>query len=159
MRGVSQYDLIRKEKGKKFSYRNLRPVYVIVLMEKSPEKFRQHPDRYIHRFRFSFGSGLSLSSLMNFIYIPLDIFRAMPHNKLKELDAWLYFPGSDDLKDMQHIVQKYSFFRELYQDIICFRYQPKEVLLCERPCGMRPGAFRDAALLVRGGNGQDRDRL
>ena len=125
---VRQYDMIRKEKGKKFSYRNLRPVYVIVLMEKSPEKFRQHPDRYINRSRFSFGSGLSLPALMNFIYIPLDIFRAMPHNKLKELDAWLYFLSSDDPKDMQHVVQKYPFFRELYQDIIRFRYQPKEVI-------------------------------
>lgn len=65
---------------------------------------------------------------MNFIYIPLDIFRAMPHNKLKELDAWLYFLGSDDPKDMQRIVQKYPFFQELYQDIIRFRYQPKEVI-------------------------------
>ena len=125
---VRQYDLIRKEKGKKFSYRDMRPVCVIVLMEKSPEKFRQHPDRYIHRSHFSFGSGLSLPSLMNFIYIPLDIFRAMPHNKLKELDAWLYFLGSDDPKHMQRIVQKYPFFQELYQDIIRFRYQPKEVI-------------------------------
>ena len=125
---VRQYDLIRKEKGKKFSYRDMRPACVIVLMEKSPGKFRQHLDRYIHRSHFSFGSGLSLPSLMNFIYIPLDIFRAMPHNKLKELDAWLYFLGSDDPKDMQRIVQKYPFFQELYQDIIRFRYQPKEVI-------------------------------
>ena len=60
--------------------------------------------------------------------LPIYIFRAMPHNKLKELDAWLYFLGSDDPKDMQRIVQKYPFFQELYQDIIRFRYQPKEVI-------------------------------
>ena len=125
---VRQYDLVRKKKGKKFSYRHMQPVYVIVLMEKSPAVFRRHPGQYIHRSHFSFGSGLKLKSLINFIYIPLDFFRAMPHNELRELDAWLYFLGSDNPADVQRIVYKYPFFQELYQDIIRFRYQPKEVI-------------------------------
>lgn len=52
----------------------------------------------------------------------------MPHNELRELDAWLYFLGSDNPADVQRIVYKYPFFQELYQDIIRFRYQPKEVI-------------------------------
>lgn len=125
---VRQYDLVKKQKGKKFSYRHMQPVYVIVLMDNSPGVFRQLPGQYIHRSHFSFGTGLRLRSLTNFIYIPLDIFRSMPHNKIRELDAWLYFLGSDDPKNIQRVVQKYPFFKELYQDIIRFRYQPKEVI-------------------------------
>lgn len=65
---------------------------------------------------------------MNFIYIPLDIFLKMPHNELTELEAWLYFLGSDSPKHIQRITEKYPFFQELYRDIIDFQYHPKELI-------------------------------
>lgn len=125
---VRQYDLARKRLGKGFSYQDIRPVYVIVLMEKSPGIFHWYPDRYIHRSHFSFNTGLKLSSMENFIYIPLDIFREMPHNNLTELEAWLYFLASDTPEDILRIVNIYPFFQELYKDIINFRYHPKEMI-------------------------------
>lgn len=36
---VRQYDLARKRLGKVFSYQNIRPVYIIILMEKIPAYF------------------------------------------------------------------------------------------------------------------------
>lgn len=62
------------------------------------------------------------------IYIPLDIFMKMPHNKLTEMEAWLYFLGSDNPLHIQRIIEKYPFFKELYRDIIDFRYHPEELI-------------------------------
>ena len=69
-----------------------------------------------------------MKQLENFIYISLDIFRQMEHNRLTELDAWMYFLGSDHPEDILRIIRKYPFFQELYQDIIKFRYHPKELI-------------------------------
>jgi len=52
----------------------------------------------------------------------------MPHNELTELDAWLYFLSSDNPAHVQRIIEKYPFFQELYEDIINFRYHPKELI-------------------------------
>lgn len=125
---VRQYDILRTEQGNKFSYRNIRPVYVIVLMESSPQTFQKVPEQYIHRSRMIYDTKLKMNNLLNFIYISLDIFREMPHNKLTELEAWLYFLGSDSPQDIIRIIQKYPLFRQLYQEIVNFRYQPKELI-------------------------------
>lgn len=44
---------------------------------------------YIHRSIVQFDTGLKLGNLMNRIYIPLDIFRNMPHNEIGELGTEL----------------------------------------------------------------------
>ena len=125
---VRQYDRIRDERKKKFTYRDMRPVYVIVLMEISPAMFSQYPECYIHQSTFQMNSGLSFENLLNFTFIPLDIFMQMPHNELTELEAWLYFLGSDNPQHIQRIIEKYPFFKELYKDIIDLRYHPKELI-------------------------------
>ena len=125
---VRQYSRLRDEKKDSFSYKDMRPVYVIVLMDESPSEFAKYPNNYVHRSFFSFDSGLSLGNLLNFIYIPLDIFHNIPHNEIRELDAWLYFLSSDEPSHIQQIVEKYPFFQELYQEIINYRYHPKELI-------------------------------
>lgn len=126
---VRQYDVVREGQGKNFSYRSINPVYVIILMETSPGIFHQYPDNYIHRSKFSFDTGLSMKSLQNFIYVSLDIFREMEHNELTELEAWLYFLGSDNPANILRVVSSYPTFRELYQEIVNFRFHPKELIL------------------------------
>jgi len=125
---VRQYDMVKEDRGSAFSYRDIKPIYIIVLMEQSPVLFHKHPGQYIHRSLFSFDTGLKLAPLQNFIYIPLDIFRRMPHNELTELEAWLYFLGSEDPADIMRIVEKYPSFQNLYQDIVNFRFRPKELI-------------------------------
>ena len=125
---VRQYDRIRDMAGKKFSYHDMRPVYVIVLMEKSSAMFSDYPDCYIHHSLFHLDSGLSIENLLNFIFVPLDIFNQMPHNELTELEACLYFLSSDNPLHIQRIIEKYPFFQELYKDIIDLRYHPKELI-------------------------------
>lgn len=125
---VRQYDRIHALLGENFTYKNMRPVYIIVLMETSPAVFKNYAETYIHRSTFRLDSGLTIDNLMNFIYIPLDIFLEMPHNELTELEAWLYFLGSDNPLHIQRIIEKYPFFKELYRDIIDFRYHPEELI-------------------------------
>lgn len=123
-----QYATLRATKKESFSYKDMRPVYVIVFMENSPSIFSKYPDTFIHRSVFTFDTGIHLENLLNFIYIPLDIFRNMPHNNIEELEAWLYFLSSDEPRHIQQIAEKYPFFQELYQEIINFRYEPKELI-------------------------------
>ena len=125
---VRQYDHIRSSTGDSFSYKDMQPVFVIVLMEKSPAFFAQKPNHYIHRSQFQLDSNIPIKNLLNFIYIPLDIFLQIPHNELTELEAWLYFLASDNPLHIQRIVEKYPFFKDLYRDIIAFRYHPKELI-------------------------------
>ncbi len=125
---VRQYAELRDIYGKKFSYDMMNPVYIIVLMENSPAIFHKYPETYIHRSKFSFDSGMELGDLLNFIYIPLDIFANMPHNEIGKLEAWLYFLGSDNPINIQRVIKKYPFFGELYKEIIEFQYNPKELI-------------------------------
>ena len=128
---VRQYDMVKesyRSQNRKFSYRHIQPVCVIVLMENSSSVFHQYPTQYIHRSQFIFDTGMQAEQLENFIYIALDIFREMEHNEITELDAWMYFLGSDRPEDILHIIGHYPFFQELYQDIVKFRYQPKELI-------------------------------
>jgi hypothetical protein len=125
---VRQYDRIRAELEKDFTYDNMKPVYVIVLMEKSPVAFRKQPGTYLYRSEFRLNNNTKIPNLMNFVYIPLDFFLQMPHNELTELEAWLYFLSSDNPLHIQRIIEKYPFFQELYRDIVDFRKNPKELI-------------------------------
>ena len=125
---MRQYDRIHAQLGENFTYNRMRPVYVIVLMENSTAEFRKYKASYIHRSDFRLDNGMSINNLINFIYIPLDVFLEMPHNELTELEAWLYFLSSDHPRDVQNVIEKYPFFQELYRDIIDFRYHPEELI-------------------------------
>ena len=125
---VRQYLQLRDSLGEKFTYNKMRPVFVIVLMDNSPKEFAQYPNTFLHRSHFSFDSELEMENLLNFIFVPLDIFRKMSHNEIGELEAWLYFLGSDNPFHIEQVIRKFPFFKELYQEIIDFRYHPKELI-------------------------------
>ena len=125
---LRQYERVKAEKGRAFTYLDLKPVYCIVLLEKSTREFHQYPEVYLHRSNQIFSSGLKLEHLQNFVYVPLDIFLKIPHNNLKEVDAWLYFLSSDKPEHICQIIEKYPMFREMYQEIIQFRYKPEELI-------------------------------
>lgn len=45
-----------------------------------------------------------------------------------ETEAWLHFLGSDDPRDIFRLTDRFPMFRQLYQEIIDFRYHPKELI-------------------------------
>ena len=117
-----------KQKGKKFSYKEVRKVYTIVLIEKSASEYWNHPDEYIHRAKQTFNTGLKLDLLQEYIIIPLDVFREISHNNLSKLDAWLCFIGSDSPKDINRVIEAYPEFTELYNELLMLRYDIKELV-------------------------------
>ena len=114
-----------KEENRKFSYGDLKKVYTVVLIEESTSIYWQHPSDYIHRGKQTFDTGLELDLLQEFILIPLDIFKNMPHNNIGKLEAWLYFIGSDEPKDICRVVEAYPEFKEFYKELIGLRYDMK----------------------------------
>ena len=47
---------------------------------------------------------------------------------LDELDAWLYFLGSDKPRDIQRVISSHPKFEQMYEEINYFRYHPEEAI-------------------------------
>ena len=128
---MRQYSKLRAQKNaerKRFSYRDVKKVYTIVLMQSSTKEFHRLPNVYFHHAKQTFQSGLNLDLLQEYILIPLDIFLQIPHNTLSRLDAWLTFVASDRISDIERVCAAYPEFCKLYREIFRFRYHPKELV-------------------------------
>ena len=130
---MRQYERVKSEKGEKFVYSDLKNVYTIIFMEDSSKEFKECPDDYIHRGSVSFDTGLKMNMLQEYYYLPIDIFRNIMDNisdkgALSELEAWIYFIGSDRPEDMEKIIHAYPKFAKMYEEINRFRKDPKEAV-------------------------------
>ena len=130
---MRQYERIRSAKGEDFSYKDLKKVYTIVIMENSSQELKAVPEYYIHRGRCEFDSGLKLNLLQEFYFISLDVFLDIMDNrgkeaKISELEAWLYFIGSDKVEHIQRVITSYPWFAEMYEEIGEFRRHPEEAI-------------------------------
>ena len=116
---LRQYKRIRDEKKEKFRYKDINPVYTIVLMENSPEEFHKFNDLYVHTFETISDTGLELKMLQNFIFIPVDIFLEKLHNKGigNKLDAWLTFLGCDEPEYIVDLITAYPKFKPMYANL------------------------------------------
>ena len=94
---LRQYKRVRGIKGKRFSYRDIKQVYTIVLFEKSPTEFQKFSNNYIHRFMQKSDTGVNINLLQEYLFIPLDIFKKNQQNENRSvkienrLEAWLAF--------------------------------------------------------------------
>lgn len=122
---LRQYKRVRSEKKKKFSYRDIKAVYTIVLFEKSPKSFHEFPDSYYHYFEQKSDTGLHMELLQKYLFIPLDIFKEIQHNKeiiTNKMDAWLTLFIVDDLDTIIKLIEQYPEFKKIYEeayDICC----------------------------------------
>ena len=114
---LRQYKRIRSLKKKKFNYRDIKDVYIIVLFEQSTSEFHRFPNNYLHYFCQRSDTGLELDLLQKFLFVTLDIFRKNQHNKIinTKLDAWLLFLSSDDPEDILRLISEYPEFRAMYE--------------------------------------------
>lgn len=119
----------------KFNYQSLRPVYVIVLMNSSADKYSAFREQYIHRTpdELIFDTGLKERAIQKFIFVSLDIFRGLFDNrdkgkKLTELEAWMCFLASNKPENITQLVQEYPQFAEMYMEINQFRLRPEEMM-------------------------------
>lgn len=119
---MRQYSRIRNEKKKAFTYRDMKKVYTIVLLEKSNTEFKENMSTYIHKSQQVFNTGLRLELLQKYIFVALDRFMEIKQNKIEEeQDAWLYLLSSEDPEILLRIIKKYPEFTEIYEEIVEFR--------------------------------------
>ena len=135
---MRQYNRIKSKRKKEFSFKDMKPVYLIILMEHSAKEFLTVAPKYLHRGIHSFDSGAKINLLTNILYISLDTFHAAVHNISNLSDAWLTFLSSDNPEDILKLVKAYPEFIECYHDIAEFRRNPEELMT------MHTDAFRIA---------------
>ena len=118
---LRQYKRARGVKGKRFSYRDIKQVYTIVLFEKSPAEFQKFSNNYIHRFMQKSDTGVNINLLQEYLFIPLDIFKKNQQNENRSvkienrMEAWLAFFCMDDPETIIDIIEKYPDFKEMYE--------------------------------------------
>ena len=116
---LRQYKRIKGEKEKTFSYRDIKKVYTIIFYDHSPKEFHDFPEDFIHRSSQKTSTGIEIDLLQEFVFIPLDNFRRILHNKgiRNKLDAWLTFLSVDDPEMIVELIRKYPQFRKYYEEI------------------------------------------
>lgn len=127
---LRQYSRLRGKAGKRFTYGDIKKVYVIVLFEESPAVFHKYPGVYLHYGKTKFETGLPLELLQEFCLISLDVFCEIPYSKdeKSEQRAWLSLLTTEDLKNAERWIQEYPWLEEIYQEIAMLRRKPEEVL-------------------------------
>ena len=85
---MRQYNRVKSERKDKFSFKDMKSVYLIVIMEHSSKSLKKVAPNYIHRSIQTFDSGAEVKCLTNYIYISLDTFRSVSQNINSYLDAW-----------------------------------------------------------------------
>ena len=118
---LRQYKRVRSKRKKKFVYKDIKEVYTIVLFEQSTSAFHQFPDTYLHYFEQKSNTGIEINLLQKYLFVPLDIFREIQHNKHirieNRLEAWLAFLSMDEPEAVISIIEKYSDFKAMYGQI------------------------------------------
>ncbi len=117
---LRQYKRVRDQSREhKFSYKDIKTVYTIVLYENSPKEFHPYKDVFIHRAEQVVDSGVKLNLLQKYIFLPLDIFKKTHHNKPIEnkLEAWLTFFSAEEPDEIINLIESYPEFIPLYKDL------------------------------------------
>lgn len=118
---LRQYKRVRGEKGKNFSYRDIKKVYTIVFFEKSTKVFYDFPNTYIHYMKQQSDTGIYIDLLQEYVFIAIDIFREKLHNKgvdkENKLEVWLTFLGEDDPEWILKLVEAHPEFEVLYREV------------------------------------------
>ena len=121
---LRQYKRVKEDMEKqerRFSYREIRKVYTIILYEKSPKEFRDFPEAYIHRFTQKSDTGIEIDLLQEYIFISLDIFHSILHNNgnriRNKLEAWLAFLSMDEPEMIEKLIREYPQFQQYYKEI------------------------------------------
>jgi hypothetical protein len=126
---MRQYTRVKGLRGKEFSYRDIKKVYVIVIYEKSPKEFNEIPNQYIHYGKTVFDTGLPLSLLEEYCVIGLDVFRKISYSEEKsERNAWLSLLATEDMEEAERLIEDYPWLEEIYEEMSMLRQNPEEVL-------------------------------
>ena len=126
---MRQYARTKSLRGDKFSYRDMRKVYTIVIFENSTGNFHRMPETYIHRGRIAFDTGLEMDFLQEYCLVALDVFRQIPYAvNRNEQTAWLSLLVTETVEEAERLMTEYPWLKEIYEEIAMLRQKPEEVL-------------------------------
>ena len=126
---LRQYDRLQGVHGRNFSYSQMMPVQVIVIMEDSADAFKEVAPHYLHRKETCYSSGAKVAELSQTLYISLDTFRKVVQNKIDTpLHAWLTLLSTTDISVIMELIEKYPDFLTIYREIEEFRKKPEELV-------------------------------
>ena len=116
---LRQYKTARSKKKEKFTYKDVKNVYTIVLIDKSTGDFHDFQEVYKHNFQQQSDTGLEMNLLQKYVFIPLDLFRNNMQNKgiRNKMDAWLAFLSMDDPDMIIRLSTEYPEFKVMYQQV------------------------------------------
>ena len=116
---LRQYKTARSKKKEKFTYKDVKNVYTIVLIDKSTGDFHDFQEVYKHNFQQQSDTGLEMNLLQKYVFIPLDLFRSNVQNKgiKNKMDAWLAFLSMDDPDMIIQLITEYPEFKAMYQQV------------------------------------------
>ena len=116
---LRQYKRVRGEKGKKFSYKDIKKVYSIIFYEQSPKEFQAFPYESIHRSKQHTDTGVEVELLQEFLFVSLDTMKKIYENNgiRNKLEAWLIFLSDDNPETIIRLIEEYPEFREMYEEV------------------------------------------
>lgn len=128
---LRQYSRVKGERGKDFTYKDLKKVYTIVLFEESPSGFKSGKmmGKYRHVGRGTFDTGLEMDLLQEYFLIALDVFGKNKYSEDRStLHAWLSLLTAHDTESLCQLISDYPWMEEVCRDIAEYLYKPEEVL-------------------------------
>ena len=131
---LRQYKRAKADRGedRKFSYKDIKPVYTIIFYEKSPGEFKTKELEGIYKHYVSYKSNtpLKLNMLQNYYMISLDIFRRIYENKTVTTreEAWLAFLSMDKPEQIVRLLEAYPEFKDIYTDVYSLASNTEKVM-------------------------------
>jgi len=143
-----QYAKVKTEKGNYFTYKDINKVVTIVIYENSPAicKAENLKDKYIHRGKMKFDTGLEMEMYQECYIIALDEFKKSRYylgnrsekeknnveSKLlksrTDINGWLSLLVTNDVEKIEKNIEKYPWLEEIYEEMAEYLVKPEEVL-------------------------------
>ncbi len=125
---LRQYARVKSERGRHFTYGDIKNVYTVVLMERSSRDLKCASGEFIHRAEQQFNTGICLPMVQKYIIVALDSYKAGNCAIDTEQDAWLHLLTDESPETILEILEKYPKFEAIYRDMFEFVRDPEEVI-------------------------------
>ena len=112
-----QYAITQGQDKSDIDYDIIKPVYTIIIFEKSPRAFKK-TKRYKHFFQQKSDTGAKLELLQYYVYICLDVFKNEKPRVGKKIDTWLEFLTIQDTDKMEAFLKENKSFQTVYDRVI-----------------------------------------
>ena len=131
---LRQYSRVKEQKGKKFTYSDLKKVYTIIIFEQSPAELRrkEYKDTYVHHGTTIFDTRIGMNMLQDYYLIALDVFEKSYYSKdkkvINELNGWLALLSVDSTDRLNELVTDYPYLESVFVDMAGYLDKPAEVI-------------------------------